>query len=396
VAAAVAFGLVVGFVEGPTKASEFFAGYLLEQSLSVDNLFVFVLIFSYFKVPTAYQVRTCHSRSLSQRTRYVPLTLSHSLPGGCHSRSLTAYQVGATHALSQPTRWVPLTLSHSIPGGCHSRSLTAYQVGALLSIYHPTTTPFQPLSVDNLFLFLPIFSYFKLPTAQAYQVGPRALLYHSFPPLPIPPPPLPTALGGRSLGRRPHRFLLQSAYIQPTRWVLITAPSLPTTTSPLSKRCTHALLPHSLPLLPSHPTTTSPLSNPYHPYQPTSVNNIFAFSYFIVPTAHQPRVLTYGIAGAVIFRAIMIGLGIAAIQAFEAVNLLFAAVLIFCSYKLLAEAEDEDDDLSNNSVVKFCQKLIPITDYYDGNKFYTTTAAGVQIVSTQTPDPHVPFLLATF
>lgn len=30
--------------------------YLLEQSLSVDNLFVFVLIFKYFKVPTEYQV----------------------------------------------------------------------------------------------------------------------------------------------------------------------------------------------------------------------------------------------------------------------------------------------------------------------------------------------------
>jgi len=32
-----------------TQASEFFAGYLLEQSLSVDNLFVFVLLFGYFK-----------------------------------------------------------------------------------------------------------------------------------------------------------------------------------------------------------------------------------------------------------------------------------------------------------------------------------------------------------
>jgi tellurite resistance protein TerC len=31
------------------QASEFFAGYLLEQSLSIDNLFVFVLLFGYFK-----------------------------------------------------------------------------------------------------------------------------------------------------------------------------------------------------------------------------------------------------------------------------------------------------------------------------------------------------------
>lgn len=39
------------------KAKEFFTGYLIELSLSVDNLFVFLLIFSYFKVPRKYQHR---------------------------------------------------------------------------------------------------------------------------------------------------------------------------------------------------------------------------------------------------------------------------------------------------------------------------------------------------
>ncbi|XP_027189078.1 thylakoid membrane protein TERC, chloroplastic isoform X2 [Cicer arietinum] len=57
VCAAVAFGIGLGFKEGYDKASEFFAGYILEQSLSVDNLFVFVLIFKYFKVPVLYQSR---------------------------------------------------------------------------------------------------------------------------------------------------------------------------------------------------------------------------------------------------------------------------------------------------------------------------------------------------
>ncbi|KAF5182173.1 Integral membrane protein terc, partial [Thalictrum thalictroides] len=54
---AVAFGVGLGLKDGVDKASEFFAGYLLEQSLSVDNLFVFVLIFKYFKVPVMYQSR---------------------------------------------------------------------------------------------------------------------------------------------------------------------------------------------------------------------------------------------------------------------------------------------------------------------------------------------------
>src|SRR5215211_6895573 len=42
---------------GLTKAKLFLTGYLIEMSLSIDNLFVFLLIFSYFKVPKKYQHR---------------------------------------------------------------------------------------------------------------------------------------------------------------------------------------------------------------------------------------------------------------------------------------------------------------------------------------------------
>ena len=42
---------------GSEPALEFFTGYLIEYSLSVDNLFVFILIFSYFAVPASYQYR---------------------------------------------------------------------------------------------------------------------------------------------------------------------------------------------------------------------------------------------------------------------------------------------------------------------------------------------------
>lgn len=40
---------------GQAKALEFFTGYVIEKSLSVDNLFVFIMIFSYFHVPRLYQ-----------------------------------------------------------------------------------------------------------------------------------------------------------------------------------------------------------------------------------------------------------------------------------------------------------------------------------------------------
>jgi tellurite resistance protein TerC len=47
----------VGREVANTKAMEFFTGYLIEKSLSVDNLFVFLTIFSYFAVPPEYQRR---------------------------------------------------------------------------------------------------------------------------------------------------------------------------------------------------------------------------------------------------------------------------------------------------------------------------------------------------
>ncbi|MFD4835042.1 TerC family protein, partial [Streptomyces uncialis] len=54
---AVLFGVGLAVFGGGQPASEFFAGYITEKSLSVDNLFVFVLIMAKFAVPTQYQQR---------------------------------------------------------------------------------------------------------------------------------------------------------------------------------------------------------------------------------------------------------------------------------------------------------------------------------------------------
>jgi tellurite resistance protein TerC len=52
---AMVFNLVVYYYMGKEKAIEFFTGYIIEYSLSVDNIFVIILIFSYFNVPSTYQ-----------------------------------------------------------------------------------------------------------------------------------------------------------------------------------------------------------------------------------------------------------------------------------------------------------------------------------------------------
>jgi len=54
---ALLFNLGIYYWRGPDAALEFLAGYLIEKSLSVDNIFVFLLIFSYFRAPARHQHR---------------------------------------------------------------------------------------------------------------------------------------------------------------------------------------------------------------------------------------------------------------------------------------------------------------------------------------------------
>lgn len=57
VSLAMAFNVGIYVFLGKTKALEFFTGYIIEKSLSVDNLFVFIMIFSYFKIRGEHQAR---------------------------------------------------------------------------------------------------------------------------------------------------------------------------------------------------------------------------------------------------------------------------------------------------------------------------------------------------
>ncbi|KAM1333648.1 hypothetical protein ACFX2I_009537 [Malus domestica] len=97
---------------------------------------------------------------------------------------------------------------------------------------------------------------------------------------------------------------------------------------------------------------------------------VLVFNYFKVPLMCQNRVLSYGIAGAVVLRLTLILLGTAILERFEVVNLFLASILLYSSIKLFSSEED-DTDLSNNFIVKTCQRFIPVTSTYDGNRFFT-------------------------
>lgn len=57
IALGLGFGVLVLVFGGAERGGEYFAGYLIEKALSIDNVFVFALIFSYFAIPPQYQHR---------------------------------------------------------------------------------------------------------------------------------------------------------------------------------------------------------------------------------------------------------------------------------------------------------------------------------------------------
>lgn len=104
-----------------------------------------------------------------------------------------------------------------------------------------------------------------------------------------------------------------------------------------------------------------------------SVDNVFVFilvfTYFAVPPEYQHRVLFWGILGAIVFRAIFIAIGAALIQNFFWVMLIFGGFLIVTGVKM-ALAKDKKIDPSQNPVVRFFRRLMPVTDNYHGKKFF--------------------------
>jgi tellurite resistance protein TerC len=104
-----------------------------------------------------------------------------------------------------------------------------------------------------------------------------------------------------------------------------------------------------------------------------AMDNIFVFvmifSYFAVPLEFQKRVLLYGVLGAIILRAIMIGLGAWLISQFHWVLYIFGAFLLITGIKMFIFA-NHAPNLAKNPVLKWLKKHIRVTDEYHGEKFW--------------------------
>lgn len=110
-----------------------------------------------------------------------------------------------------------------------------------------------------------------------------------------------------------------------------------------------------------------------------SIDNMFVFimifSYFAVPHDLQPKVLLWGILGAVVMRFIFIFVGVQLISAFAWMIYVFGALLIFTAVKMLLQKEDDAFDPSDSFILKIFKKIMPVkTDYHGGNFFVKENA----------------------
>mmetsp|Transcript_50186 Transcript_50186/g.51071 ORF Transcript_50186/g.51071 Transcript_50186/m.51071 type:complete len:405 (+) Transcript_50186:419-1633(+) len=124
------------------------------------------------------------------------------------------------------------------------------------------------------------------------------------------------------------------------------------------------------------PETSSEFYAGYILEQSLSIDNLLVFlllfEYFKIPLEYQNRVLNWGIIGSIVMRATMIGFGSVALQNFREVLLVFAGILLYSSAKVIAgDDEDDEDDLSENSIVKFANNIMGSTDQFDGDRFFT-------------------------
>ncbi len=105
-----------------------------------------------------------------------------------------------------------------------------------------------------------------------------------------------------------------------------------------------------------------------------SVDNLFVFllifGSFKIPDEHQHRVLFWGIIGALGMRAICIFAGVEALQRFEWLTYVFGAILVYSGVKTLFKGEEESDP-SQGAAARLVRKFIPVTDKFDGAKFFT-------------------------
>ncbi|WP_416903259.1 TerC family protein [Micromonospora echinospora] len=106
-----------------------------------------------------------------------------------------------------------------------------------------------------------------------------------------------------------------------------------------------------------------------------SVDNLFVFviimARFAVPRQYQQKVLLIGIVLALIMRGAFIAAGAALISQFTWVFYIFGAFLIYTAINLARQGEPDEDEFTENVLIRWSRRALPISQGYDGAKMTT-------------------------
>ena len=95
-----------------------------------------------------------------------------------------------------------------------------------------------------------------------------------------------------------------------------------------------------------------------------SVDNLFVFlvvfGYFGIEPRYQPRVLRWGILGAIVLRAILIVLGVELVHTFNWMLYVFGLILLYTAFRLVKGVEN-DVDPSKNTALGFVSRYLPVS-----------------------------------
>jgi TerC family integral membrane protein len=110
-----------------------------------------------------------------------------------------------------------------------------------------------------------------------------------------------------------------------------------------------------------------------------SVDNLFIFlvifNYFAVPDEQQHRVLFWGVLGAMIMRSIFIVAGVGLISRFHWLFYIFGGLLVYSGIRMCVMGSHKIDP-AKNPLVKALRRFIPVTDGYEGGKFFVRKVSG--------------------
>ncbi|MGE3799579.1 MAG: TerC family protein [Candidatus Kapaibacterium sp.] len=104
-----------------------------------------------------------------------------------------------------------------------------------------------------------------------------------------------------------------------------------------------------------------------------SVDNLFIFvlifGYFKVPSRYQHRILFWGILGALVMRASLIGIGAFLLERFHWIMYVFGAFLVFTGIRMGLD-KGHDLEVEHNPLIRLLRKRFPVTETYHDQKFF--------------------------